>query len=166
MIWDLNATQAILRMRAVVRLSEDAVKAGGDEYIKFVAEKLYYEIQEMAYSFAAELNSEDMVYRRDEDVELPGTNVVVHTLRARWEPATTNVLMQGGELDGQVFGVDASQLRRFPIRVAKSVDSGKLWGTAGDDPLPPAADPITEVAYKWSGWDESRRLWVYSMEEK
>jgi hypothetical protein len=164
MIWDLKTTQAILGMRTVFRVEVDALRAGGEEYVKFLAGKCYREIQEMAYSYAAELNIEDMVYRWDVD-ELPGTQERVHTLRTRWEPATNTVLMHGGEMDGQVFGVDRDALRRFPIRVAKSVDSGKLWGTTGDDPLPPVADPDSVLSYEWSGWEDSRGLWVYSLNE-
>lgn len=164
MIWDLDTTKAILGMRTVFRVEVDALTAGGEDYVKFLAGKCYQEIQEMAYSYAAELSIEDMVYRWDVD-ELPGTNVRVHTLRTRWEPATTNVLMSGGPLDGQLFGVDKETLRRFPIRVARSVDSGKLWGTSGDDPLPTAADPDSVLAYEWSGWEDSRRVWVYAIKE-
>lgn len=162
MIWDLKTTQAILGMRTVFRVEVDVLTAGGDQYVKFLAGKCFQEIQEMAYSYAAELSIEDMVYRWDVD-ELPGTQVKVHTLRTRWEPATTGVLMIGGDLDGQRFSVEPDNLRKSPIRVARALDTEKLWGTAGTDPLPPAADPLSVAEYLWSGWDDSRRLWTYSI---
>lgn len=165
MRWDLKTTQAIMRMRTVFRAEVDALAAGGEEYVKFLADKCYREIQEMAYSYAAELDIQDMVYRWDVD-ELPGTMQKVHTLRTRWEPSTTAVLMVGGEMEGQVFSVEAETLRRFPIRVARALDTGKVWGTSGDDPLPTAANVANIDHYVWNGWEESRRLWVYELEGK
>ena len=49
MIWDLKTTQAILGMRTVFRVEVDALQAGGEDYVKFLAGKCYREIQEMMW---------------------------------------------------------------------------------------------------------------------
>lgn len=162
MIWDRKTTQAIERMRAQYSVSTEALTAGGDEYVKSLAGKLCNEIQEMAYTYAAELAIEDFVFSWDVSA-IPATSAKVHVLRARWEPATTTVLMVGGDLDGKEFTVERETLRKFPVRVARALDTDKLWGTSGPDPLPTAADPNSVISYEWSGWEDARRIWVYEV---
>lgn len=162
MMWDLKTTETILGMRTRLSVSIDMLKEGGDEYVKHLASDAYREIQQMAYSYAAELHIEDMVFRWEVE-EVPDLDLKVHTLRARWEPSTHGVLMLGGDMDGQRFQIDKDTLRKHPIRVARAVDTGKLWGTSGEDPVPSAVLPSSVVLYHWSGWEDAERIWTYTL---
>lgn len=163
MIWDMKAIVAIGRLRTVAGVSTEHLARGGDELVKAVADKLYRELQEMAYTHAAELALEDIVFSWDEPET--GSFSGMRRLRARWEPATTGVRMLGGPLNGTLVQVPKSQLRRFPIRVAQAPDTGRLWGTCGDDEIPEAITAAKVLEYQWTGWDDAEGVWIYSLEE-
>lgn len=151
MIWTLDQVRQVLRYRATYSADAQALLQGGDVYAQFLAEKLYQEIKEMAWTLAVEIDIQDMYFKWLDD-EIEGMNV--RKLRARWEPETTDALLLNGPMEGQRYHLQRDQLYTALSAFAHAESLDPM----GEGPV------VERVEYRLSGWHESERIWTFSID--
>lgn len=159
MIWELPQLRMIQHYGAQLAVSPDALKLGKDAYVVALAQKLYQQVQDMAWTLAAELDIEDMHFTWSEPPAPEFGDL--RFLRARWRPESKQVLFRNGPLEGKRLTVAPEVLAGERIMAMEGMDA-PLWNPSG-----PAEEklPTWEVEYRLDGWDEESRSWVYAIKE-
>lgn len=160
MIWSMEQIYNIMRLRPRVEISEDYSKSGPSNLIDLVGDKLIKRLKHLAEPYAVNLDFRDISIGAEyTDPSDPHSNLIV---MAGWYPKTKRVQFAGGYLDGMEMEV----LNIWhPLVTSLAPDSLRLFEF--HEKTAPGPDDVVEtkkVIWCLSGWNEDKRMWVFTPE--
>lgn len=154
--WTMNQVRQARGLRAVARVDAATLDRYGDDARESAVSKMARKLREDAHAFAIELDDRDFEVQWFKIEGQPWDMEV----RVQWSPATTEVELQGGPVDGMRVTIphvgDALRVPRFDDPVAM-LDA--------DAHCPTAVIPDLADTYELVGWREDERVWVYATRE-
>lgn len=154
MIWPPSTVRAIRGLWSELEVSEEALSRNRAATLDMIARRLWGKLDEMAHSWAVDLQLEDIQvwdYKTDE----VSPNCLA--FRGGWLPRTTQMEFHGGPLQGQTMSRPMTMMHE-PL-MARVADSPVSQFYSADEKY--ATLPIQHVEYRYDGWNEKTRKWAF-----
>ena len=120
----------------------ELLKSNDDVVLHGIRDTLVNRLQEMASTYAVELDRIDVHFNRVERAPFI-------EFTAKWMPETDAIEIKGGELDGTIYAHEGAPWKELKIRQhdMKFDEVGKI--------VP------RDLLFHMLAWDDRRRVWIY-----
>jgi hypothetical protein len=155
-IYDLDTIERVKAARSQLAVSETQLIVGGDVVTESAHQRLADELIRYCRPLGVEIHPADIIFQR-KSAESFNEGMVM--FRARWQPLGRPVEFHGGPQGGTVMAVPdyrPQDVLEFPVLPAMY---GPMWHA--DAPLEPVVPG--RIAYRYAGWNERTRQWVYRL---